>query len=88
MHDEPVDVREDAEGGEADSHESQSTDETNSHVILPIFCGLVGVIQFNFDASIRLDKTIAFAKVNNVELFLQLDQQVVDASRYFATKLG
>ena len=86
MHDEPVDVREDAEGGEADSHESQSTDETNSHVILPIFCGLVGVIEFDLNASIRLYKTIAFAKVDNVELFLQLDQQVVDASRYLATK--
>ena len=86
MHDEPVDVREDAEGGEADSHESQSTDETNSHVILPIFCGLVGVIEFDLNASIRLYKTIAFAKVDNVELFLKLDQQVVDASRYLATK--
>ena len=88
VHDKPVDVREEAESGEAKSHESQGADVTYSHVVLPIFSRLFGVVQFDLDASVRLDKTIAFAEVDNVELLLEHDQQVVDAGRDLVAELG
>ena len=83
----PVDVRYDAESSDADRYEGKRDDETDFHVVLPFFRGVVRLGQGYVESRIVLDEPKSFAKVNDVPLFLCRNYQSVEFSGHSIAKL-